>query len=327
MLKKTYLISAYSSLQASNICASHPSSSASKTSPSKLPNPRARPSTRPRRNSQWRSYATVRDGKGPDFRDNMNWPCKSSANTTPTPYEIFDLERGAVYSKHKYYQLVKLYHPDKHGHYNDDTSITQVERLERYRLVVQAHEILSDPTKRRAYDAYGAGWGSSRTSSTRHTRGYTNAAGKEYGFGPEHDSTVFGNATWEDWERWYRKRDEPESKQAYSGIYMNPNLFASFVILMAVLTGVIQATRAGQYSESIGAKVDALTEETAQFLSARAQEYTEKNLKADDRVRTFLERRDPTRYGLRDEETEAYKKHFADSQRIAPKVPVKDELG
>jgi curved DNA-binding protein CbpA len=265
----------------------------------------------------------------------MNWPCKSSPLVLPTPYEIFELEKGAAYSKHRYYQLVKLYHPDKHGHYNDDTSITHMERLERYRLVVQAHEILSDPAKRKAYDSYGAGWGAGNKTSTanRYTRGYSSASGRQYGYGPDYDSTVFGNATWEDWERWYRKRDDTESKQAYSGIYMNPNAFASFIILMAVLTGVIQATRAGQYSESMVAKVDAMTEETAQFLSARAREYDEKNSKADDRIRTFLERRDPTRYGLKDEEAESYKRHF--STRVLPppttvttsKVVAKEDIG
>ncbi|KAJ5294806.1 hypothetical protein N7508_009627 [Penicillium antarcticum] len=37
--------------------------------------------------------------------------------------------------------------------------LSKDERVERYRLIVAAHEILSDPQKRTAYDVYGIGWG------------------------------------------------------------------------------------------------------------------------------------------------------------------------
>lgn len=310
MLKKASIISGYSCLQSCSCV----HSAASTTSPSCLPPSRARPFVGRTSSSRWRGYADVHHGRGPDFRDNMNWPSAKTSSSTPTPYEIFELDRRAVYSKHKFYQLVKIYHPDRNGH--DGVlagGISAGERLERYRLVVLANEILSDPIKRKAYDSHGAGWGSSERAGTRHTRGYYSAStGKQYGTGANHDSSPFGNATWEDWERWYRRSEgNTRSKQAYEGNYINPNAFASFVILMAVITGVAQATRAGQYSGSLEEKAQAFTEKTSRFLTTRASHYDENKLTSDGRVKHFLAKRDPSKYGLKGEEEEHYRKHFA----------------
>lgn len=307
MLKKASIISSYSCLQS----CSCPHPAASNTSPSCLPPLRARPAVRQCRPSRWRTYADVHQRNGSDFRDNMHWPASKTPSTAPTPYEIFELPKRGTYSKHRFYELVKIYHPDRHGMEGTACGgISYVEKLERYRLIVLAHEILSDPVKRRAYDSHGAGWGSHEKQSTRHTRGYYSAsAGKPFGFGQGYDNSPFGNATWEDWERWYR-RSEPNHQQAYAGNYINPNAFASFVILMAVITGVAQATKAGQYSGKLEEKVNAFTEETSRFLASRATEYNENKLTSDGRIKHFLEKRDPSKYGLKDEEEETYRKHF-----------------
>lgn len=268
--------------------------------------------------AQSRNYADV---KGYDFRDNMNWPCRKSSSWTPSPYEIFELEKNGVYSKHKYYQLVKIYHPDRNTNGSVCEGLSHIERLERYRLVVQAHEILSDPVKRRAYDTSGAGWGATRTA-TRHSRGYTNGEGKQYGFGPDDDSSIFQNATWEDWERWHRRHEQP-SKQDYVGTYMHPNAFASFVILLAVISGVLQATRAGQFTGSIEERAQAFTEETRSFLASRADHFQQNQIGGTGRVKHFLEKRDPSKYGLKDEEEEAYRQHFS-NEMMTPMPNLKD---
>lgn len=317
MLKKASIVSSYSYIQS---CSSaHPA--AGNTSPSCLPSPHARPTVGRKISPRWRGYADVRHRRGPDFRDNIHWPASKTPSTTPSPYEIFELNRGAVYSKHKFYQLVKIYHPDRNNLEGTGFGgISATEKLERYRLVVLANEILSDPIKRKAYDSHGAGWGSSERQSTRHTRGYYSAStGKTYGTGRGHDNSPFGNATWEDWERWYR-RTEDNTKQAYAGNYINPNAFASFVILMAVITGVAQATRAGQYSGSLEEKAQAFTEETSRFMTSRALHYNENNLTSSGRIKHFLEKRDPSRYGLKDEEEEYYRKHFATKTLPPPKA-------
>ncbi|KEF62426.1 uncharacterized protein A1O9_00398 [Exophiala aquamarina CBS 119918] len=267
--------------------------------------------------SQSRTYADA-SFKQHEFRDNMNWPCRATP-FTPTPYEIFDITKNGVYSKHKFLELVKIYHPDRSGH---ATELSHIERLERYRLVVQAHEILSDPVKRRAFDASGAGWGT-RNNASRHSRGFTNPEGKPYGYGAGHDSSIFQNATWEDWERWYRRQDNSE-KQAYSGTYIHPNAFASFVILLAVLSGVLQATRAGQYSGTLEEKARAFTEETSRFLNSRADHFKDNQVTRDGRVTHFLQKRDPSKYGLKAEEGEVYRKHFDSGLQPSPVLKSSD---
>ncbi|ETN43115.1 uncharacterized protein HMPREF1541_02273 [Cyphellophora europaea CBS 101466] len=256
----------------------------------------------------------------------MNWPCchTSKPSAQPTPYDIFDLEKGATYSKHKFYELVKIYHPDRHGAAAPGEPIhalTPLERIERYRLVVLAHEILSDPAKRRAYDVTGAGWGVKSSAAPGYSRTY-------HADTPE---SPYGNATWEDWERWYARTSHPNSggPQSYAGTYFNHNAFASFVILVAILSGVFQATRAGTSAAGVEERAKAFTAQTHQFMNDRkaenAQYLTNEGSHglrpepvvpvlgpaADDRVRHFLERRDPNRYGLKEEEEGHYRQHFA----------------
>ena len=147
MLKKTYLASAYNGLQQCCYCSSQ--SCISTTSPQNLPAQRARPlpytSNKRRRVAEpptWiptRSYATGRGSGRMEFRDNMNWPCSKAASHdtnpfVPSPYEIFDMQRTGSYGKHtklKYYELVKIYHPDRNG--ASCAGLSQPERLERVR--------------------------------------------------------------------------------------------------------------------------------------------------------------------------------------------------
>ncbi|TDZ53223.1 J domain-containing protein 1 [Colletotrichum trifolii] len=93
------------------------------------------------------------------LHDTAPWP----RGPHPSPHEILGAEPDKPYSKRNFHQLVKLYHPDLHG--VNETSmagISRASRLERYRLVVEAHEILSDPQKRLLYEKYGLGWTLSR---------------------------------------------------------------------------------------------------------------------------------------------------------------------
>ncbi len=69
----------------------------------------------------------------------LGWP--TSAH--PTPYEILNLDKRTPYAKARFYELVKLYHPDSSHHGPD--GLAPAARLERYRLVVAANGILGDP--------------------------------------------------------------------------------------------------------------------------------------------------------------------------------------
>lgn len=107
---------------------------------------------------------------------------------------------------------------------------------------------------------------------------------------------------------------------------MNPNAFASFIILLAIISGVLQATHVGSYAGSIEERAQAFTAQTGKFLSDRNvenSEYTTRGFSghgltgnagsgpADHRIRHFLERRDPNKYGLKDEEEDLYRQHFS----------------
>lgn len=148
MLKKTSFLTVYSGFQSCVVC-SPQCTSKSSTSPYTLPTQPQRGisfSTKRRRLSEprpWnsatrsRSYATVRDSSGMDFRDNMNWPCKKTPSTNPfipSPYEIFDMSKSASYckaTKIKYFELVKIYHPDRSSQHTGCAGLTNLERLER----------------------------------------------------------------------------------------------------------------------------------------------------------------------------------------------------
>lgn len=68
------------------------------------------------------------------------WP----THPNPTPYEIFGLPRTATPKeiKSRYFQLVKLYHPDHAPH----------SQIDRFRKVVDAYKVLSHPSKRLEWD-------------------------------------------------------------------------------------------------------------------------------------------------------------------------------
>lgn len=314
MLKKSGLLSTCCSLQ-NHLFHHH----LALTQPPSLPQQRAGPYSD--RQSK-RSYVENHHNRGPDFRDNMNWPTKNSPSSTPTPYEIFDLEKGAAYSKHRFYELVKIYHPDRHGLQGNHSSreLSHIERLERYRLVILAHEILSDPIKRRDYDNHGVGWADHPRTSNRYSRGYCpEGSRKPYGRGEGYDNSPFANAAWEDWERWYARDTNETAKQSNAGNYINPNFFAFIIVLMAVVSGVAQATRAGQFSGSLEERAQAFTEETSRFLAERAEKQKTDALNSDGRVKWFLKKRDPSKYGLKEEEENIYKDHFSPPELPAPK--------
>ncbi|RDA85211.1 hypothetical protein CP532_3289 [Ophiocordyceps camponoti-leonardi (nom. inval.)] len=131
------------------------------------------------------------------------WP----RGPNPSPYEVLGISRGAPYSKSRFYQLVKRYHPDSS---HPSSALPPSVRLERYRLVVAANDLLSDPAKRRLYDAHGIGWSPSspsHSSSSPHRR--------------EHDpswrdrpGSAANNATWEDWAAWHEARRRHQQQQS-----------------------------------------------------------------------------------------------------------------
>lgn len=198
LIRKPLLLpSTYGSLQAFHTSASNHKSSTSST------RCWTKTSTRPQQQCSPKGYATI-SGTGTEHahEKDYDWPLPPKGQRCPTPYQIFALKKNQAYSKARFYQLVKIYHPDKSD--ASDSGISQEMKSERYRLVVAANIILSDPVKRSAYDRIGAGWD-----------GKADIAGKNgSGAGPfqqnwrDPSDPVWQNATWEDWERWREARED-----------------------------------------------------------------------------------------------------------------------
>ncbi|PNH29752.1 hypothetical protein VD0002_g8103 [Verticillium dahliae] len=182
-----------------------------------------------------RSYATAHDSHAAHHR----WPSHSN----PTPYDIFAIDKATPYTKARFYELVKLYHPDTHpregGHAAPRglTGLPAAVRLERYRLIVLANTILSDPEKRQAYDAHGAGWALDRRPARERAR----AADRHWRTKP---GNAANNATWEDWERWHAARDGNAVPQ--QPVFMSNTHFVALILAVIAIGSAMQASRAGE---------------------------------------------------------------------------------
>ncbi|KAJ5924740.1 hypothetical protein N7466_008927 [Penicillium verhagenii] len=230
------------------------------------------------------SYATASDAAGPQD----SWPKSHSF----TPYDVFNIPRNATYSKTRYYDLVKLYHPDR-----PSADITPEVRLQRYKIVVAAHEILSDPIKRAAYDKFGIGWSySARPDPT---------AGP---YGP--DVNIYGNATWEDWERWNNRHNGKQQNM------VDHRTFTRLMILLVLFGGALQASWIGQLNTGYEDRLREVSETSMRFLSGRRQSTISQMPSNDARVQSFLIRRDPTGSGLKDDEQTVYQKELHPKQGI-----------
>jgi curved DNA-binding protein CbpA len=232
----------------------------------------------------------------------LSWPAHSSF----TPYDIFHQDRSAPYSKRRYYELVKVYHPD--NQHNDHPILKNVSdevRLRRYRLIVTAHEILSDPAKRAAYDTDGSGWHSHPDHPNPRVYPQTYKKPADY------DSSVFHNATWEDWERYYN-RHQPKQVQTVSH-----RTFVTFIVLIVAFGGLAKASWISQNQTSLARRIQEVNIKSARLLAGRRQQ-TDNLQSADKRVQQFLIQRDPTKSGLKEEEEIVYKEALAPDRLRLP---------
>jgi curved DNA-binding protein CbpA len=305
MLKKsTIVLSSYTSLQGLYTPAPPPTISPciSRRNTAK-PKPLIRPPKQ-----QCRDYAMIAGGYSRNEHETLPWPEVTSANAIPTPYQIFNQRKGSPYSKRRFYELVKLYHPDRHNIDEVPDGISYATKLERYRLVVAANELLSDPVKREAYDCYGAGWngqpgvmGPRNASDT--AQGWGDYAGRGWGEGR---GGPFQNATWEDWEKWYAHGEKAER----SPTYFSNGAFVALIVMFAAVGGVGQATRVGNYSMTSIQQRDALHDEMSKELMRRRKE-TNSLANRDERVHAFLKQRDPFGYGVTDPEEEVSRRELS----------------
>ncbi|KIW02812.1 uncharacterized protein PV09_05870 [Verruconis gallopava] len=253
-----------------------------------------------------RRYATHRntpsqahDGNDASSRstDPYFWPTAKPPRTVPTPYEIFQIDPKAQYVKSaRFYELVKVYHPDRHNHHvsSPAASIPESVRLERYRLVISAHALLSDKEKRRAYDLYGAGWAGAKSLFPP----------PDFNMSREARDACMHNATWEDWENWYDKFNPPKPgdppRKPQAPIFLSNTAFISLVGLLAALAGVGQATRAHESSKNYVYMIDEASKRAKSEINSIHS--AKQGLNREQRIDYFLRDRDPDAFadeGLR----------------------------
>ena len=258
----------------------------------------------------YRRYASTSSAKAAfEETDPFHWPKPRHPRISLTPYEILSTKQSATYSKKRFYELAKVYHPDRSGH-ADGTCVSGgpsgAVKLERYRLIVTAHELLSDPAKRKAYDTTGAGWnGNPEHGIPRYDWGQHN--GKQW-TGFDRNDSPFRCATWEDWEKWYMR-----GKAKQEPVYISNGGFLVLVIAVVFLGGFGQSIRVEDYSNVFQRQVERVHDDASKALRSRKTESMGFGNR-DERLQNFLKTRDPTGYGVTDLSEESYQKLLPDPE-------------
>ena len=251
-----------------------------------------------------RCFATVRsDNTYTAPPQDPPWPDLPSPNAVPTPYQIFRLKKDLPYSKRRFYELVKIYHPDRNGHESGSVETNVLPgsiKMERYRLIVTAHEILSDPVKRSAYDKSGAGWdGRPEHAPPKYNWGQNNET-RWSGF--DTNDSPFRNATWEDWEKWYQRGNRKQEP-----VYFSNGGFLMLVLTAVFLGGFGQSIRVGDYSNIFQRQVEKVHDDASKAIRQRRTESQEFGNR-DERLQNFLKTRDSHGHGITDPMEESYRK-------------------
>ncbi|KZZ94567.1 Heat shock protein DnaJ [Ascosphaera apis ARSEF 7405] len=245
------------------------------------------------------AYARCRCAHTESSHGDHVWPTAPNI----TPYDVLNQSSSGTYSKGKYFELVKLYHPDLPvAEHPACKNISQEERLRRYHLIVAAHEILSDPSKRRAFDTFGDNWYNRTELFGNDARKFAEKHRKANG----PDPSVYRNATWEDWQRYYQRHGRSPTPEEDADTEVPGQSFRSFLLTIVLIMGVTQALTFGVWSTN-DAKSKEYSARNAQFLEQRKRNTLVEAVSHDDRIKNFLVSRDPTGSGLKDDEQETYK--------------------
>lgn len=114
------------------------------------------------------------------------------ATTSRDYYQVLGVPRSASADdiKKAFRRLARQYHPDLHG------GGKKAEMEKKFKELNEAHEVLSDPDKRKKYDRYGADWEQAEAfERARQQAGARGYRGEETGgaFGAENFSDIFEN--------------------------------------------------------------------------------------------------------------------------------------
>jgi curved DNA-binding protein CbpA len=214
------------------------------------------------------------------------WPSSSHPTRPLTPYQIMNVDPSAPYTKERFSSLVKIYHPDRCDHPENQACahLPAEVRLERYHLIVAAHTILSDPEKRRAYDTFGIGWKTSEQSSPAYP------TQSSYTRSPD---PIHQNATWEDWERWRWEQYQREKNGGPSDPnFISHGTFAGGVMAFTFFAACVQQGYISGVTETRRGSIYERSYEAEQYMKRKKEETKARN-KAG-RIEDFVKQRDPT---------------------------------
>lgn len=221
------------------------------------------------------------------------------------------MTRNETYTKTRFYNLVKLYHPDRGSLGTVCNTIPHHVRLERYRLIVAAHNILSDPSKRSAYDRLGMGW-----QGRPEMKSSTTSSGSAGPFSHNWQDTsdpIWNNATWEDWERFHARRSStsPEDQQP---VFLSNTMFLGLVFVIIFCGSAMNYGRAHNNGQYFVEQRDIVHDRAAKELRrVKVEKQTMGN--RDDRVEWFTRHRDAT-LGVAGSDAETMRQELAD--RVLP---------
>lgn len=209
------------------------------------------------------------------------------------------MKQTAVYTKSRFYHLVKQYHPDRTTSSLTHASVSHAIKMERYRLIVAANDILSDPTKRSAYDRFGAGWnGRAPIPSQRNRDDPAGPFSQNWNSDPS--DPIWRNATWEDWERFYHARAKANGTAGdgvrnpnRTGLYLQNSYFLVVVMVLALIGSTANYSRATTEGQYFVEQRDAVHDKAAKELRKVRQEALHSGTK-EDRVQWFLRNREAT---------------------------------
>ena len=269
------------------------------------------PPQRPRQQSRVRNhqsgYASIADDAkrrktpaGTTDAEHHVWPPPPNGQPVPTPYQIFALKQDAAYDKARFYELVKIYHPDVNGEAGNGMS--HAEKVERYRLVVTAHAILSDPARRSAYDRFGSGWNGKAELGARDTWRQTSPYHPPGPFSHswnDVDSRIWQNATWEDWERF--RADKARARENGAGVYperrapvyMANSYFLAVIVALAMAGSSLNYGRAQDNGTYLVERRDIVHDQSAKNLRNVRKEVSSLSSQ-QDRIDFFVRQREAT---------------------------------
>lgn len=203
---------------------------------------------RQRKTTQRRNTSHLRGSKLPEWPKSVN----------PSPHDILGVKPGQPYSKDTFNQLAKVYHPDT----QDTTPQTQrlpfEVRAERFRQLVEAHRVLSDPVAR------------SRLESSDGNKTF-------------HAQNVYSHTTAQ------RDQERGSDPMRQRPIYTSNGAFAILLAALSMLGAILQFRRL-KTSRANSRRLEAILHEAIEE-EIRAWASVLEGQSRDDRILAFLARR------------------------------------